>query len=51
MLGVIASPDGKKIYRHTAGSDSKDPEHLGVQLAETLLDMGAQEILQGYPEC
>jgi hydroxymethylbilane synthase len=51
MLGVIASPDGKKIYRYSAGSDSKDPEGLGVQLAESLLAMGAQEILQGYPEC
>jgi hydroxymethylbilane synthase len=51
MLGVIASPDGKKIYRHTAGSDLKDPEGLGVRLAETLLDMGAQEILRGYSDC
>jgi hydroxymethylbilane synthase len=51
MLGVIASPDGKKIYRHTAGSDLKDPEGLGVRLAESLLDMGAQKIIQGPSEC
>ena len=51
MLGVIASPDGKKVYRHTAESDLQNPESLGVHLAESLLGMGAQEIIQSYSAC
>jgi hydroxymethylbilane synthase len=51
MMGVIASPDGKKFYRHTAESDLQDPESVGVHLAERLLGMGAQAIIQSYSAC
>ncbi len=46
MLGVVASPDGKRVFRSKAESGLDSPETLGGQLAERLLSMGAREVLE-----
>jgi hydroxymethylbilane synthase len=45
LRAVVLSPDGdQRISSETAGA-AKDAEHLGRQLAERLLDMGARALL------
>lgn len=44
--GVVTSRDGKQMYRHSARSSLKEAEALGVGLAESLLAMGAGEVLE-----
>lgn len=46
LEGVVASVDGKEIIRDMVCGSAKDPETLGVQLAERLLSRGADKILQ-----
>jgi len=43
--GVVASPDGKQVYRQSLRSDRDQAEVLGARLAESLLEMGAGQIL------
>lgn len=43
--GLIASLDGRKVYKASAECDFSDIESSGRQLAEKLLDMGAGQIL------
>ncbi|HMK44454.1 MAG TPA: hydroxymethylbilane synthase [Dissulfurispiraceae bacterium] len=43
--GLVGSIDGATIVRSAASGTDADPESLGTSLAETLLAMGADEIL------
>jgi hydroxymethylbilane synthase len=47
--GFVASTDGEIFVRHSTFGDALNPEKVGTQLAETLLAMGALEILEGSP--
>lgn len=44
--GVVASTDGKQVYRHSLRSDLDQAEALGIRLAESLLAMGARDVLE-----
>lgn len=46
LTGVIASLDGKRLYRKEIKTDTQNAENAGITLAEDLLNMGGQEILQ-----
>lgn len=43
LTGLVASPDGKTIYKETA--TGKDPIKLGEQVAEMLIDQGAKLLI------
>ncbi|MEW5974861.1 MAG: hydroxymethylbilane synthase [Acidobacteriota bacterium] len=47
MSGVVASTDGRRLFRDEAESPTSDPEELGVVLAEKLLSAGADEVIAG----
>ncbi|HYF78831.1 MAG TPA: hydroxymethylbilane synthase [Symbiobacteriaceae bacterium] len=44
LEGLIASPDGSRVIRHSASGE--DAEALGVQVAVWLLENGGREILE-----
>ena len=44
--GVVASVDGKELIRDRAEGSLQNPESTGVQLAEQLLERGADKILR-----
>lgn len=46
MMGVVASPDGKRLIRASTSGSLSDPEGLGSVLARQLLSLGAREILE-----
>jgi hydroxymethylbilane synthase len=46
MLGVVASTDGRQVFRDQASAPIEQAAELGVQLAERLLASGASEILK-----
>ncbi|GED24872.1 porphobilinogen deaminase [Brevibacillus agri] len=43
LTGMVGSPDGKQMFKNTA--TGRDPQALGVQVAEALLAQGAGEVL------
>lgn len=43
--GFVGSADGRKILRANRLGEAKNPEKLGIQVAEELLDLGALKIL------
>ncbi|MCK5915855.1 MAG: hydroxymethylbilane synthase, partial [Deltaproteobacteria bacterium] len=43
LTGLVAALDGRKVIKET--QNSNDPESLGKNLAQTLLDQGAGELL------
>jgi hydroxymethylbilane synthase len=45
LSGLVASVDGKTIYRRTGLADRREAESLGRRLARELLDAGAKQIL------
>ncbi len=45
LRGVVASEDGKTIYRGTIDGAVADANALGIQLAQRLLDAGAEQLL------
>ncbi len=45
MTGLIASLDGREMFRDTISGDPKDFSSLGEKLAQKLLDMGGKKIL------
>ena len=47
MRGLVGSPDGSVLYRAEKAGDAEAAESIGIAIAESLLDMGADEILQG----
>ncbi|MBE9055307.1 hydroxymethylbilane synthase [Sphaerospermopsis sp. LEGE 08334] len=46
LTGIVASVDGKKLVKDTVTGLAKDAEALGTQLANTLRQQGATEILE-----
>jgi hydroxymethylbilane synthase len=46
LTGLVASLDGKKIYRRTRSSAKEEAESLGRGLAQELLDAGAADVLE-----
>ena len=48
MMGVVARVDGKSVFRNRLTSEAGQAETLGIRLAESLLTMGATEILETY---
>lgn len=46
LLGVVASPDGSEIIRAESSGPVTEAEALGRSLGETLLDLGARQILE-----
>ena len=46
LTGMVASLDGRTIYRRSLSAPRKEADTLGRHLAEMLLDQGAREILQ-----
>ncbi len=45
LQGMVASLDGTGIIRDTVSGPAGDPEHLGILLADRLIDEGANAIL------
>jgi len=45
LRGLVGSVDGKNILRSEARGDGRDPETLGIDVAEQLLAQGADKIL------
>lgn len=45
MTGLVASVDGKRVVRLELCAGTTDPEGLGVELAESLLEDGGRDIL------
>ncbi len=48
ITGMVGRVDGSEIIKDSINGDLKDRETLGLQLAETLLENGAKEILKEY---
>ncbi|QYX30179.1 hydroxymethylbilane synthase [Sphaerospermopsis torques-reginae] len=46
LTGIVASVDGQKLVKNTVTGLAQDAEHLGTQLANTLRQQGATEILE-----
>jgi len=46
LTGIVASEDGTKIIKHTLYAESNTVEKKGVELADTLLNKGARQILE-----
>ena len=46
LEGVVASLDGKRLYRGELNGQPHEAEHVGVELAERLVRQGAGEILE-----
>jgi len=46
LQGLVGSVDGKTILRAEHSGSTADPEALGVQVADTLLDLGAGPLLE-----
>ncbi len=47
MLGLVASPDGRRVIRREASGPRDDPWGLGRRLADALAEAGALDILEG----
>lgn len=45
LEGMVGSLDGNSVFRKSINGDACRAEKLGVSLAETLIDMGANELL------
>ncbi|MBW4639514.1 MAG: hydroxymethylbilane synthase [Gloeocapsa sp. UFS-A4-WI-NPMV-4B04] len=45
LRGLVASVDGKRLVKNSVTGAAPEAEHLGIQLAQTLRQQGAQEIL------
>jgi hydroxymethylbilane synthase len=45
LMGVVADPDGRKIFKEAAEGSAAQAEDLGKTLAERLLNLGADKIL------
>jgi hydroxymethylbilane synthase len=45
LAAVIAQPDGRKVFREEAEGRAEDAESLGTALAERLLSLGADNVL------
>lgn len=45
LTGIIASPDGRKIFRGNIEGSPDEARNLGISLAESLLKKGASEVI------
>jgi hydroxymethylbilane synthase len=45
VSAMAAAPDGSRIFRARLSGDAGDPESLGRNVAETLMEAGAAEIV------
>jgi hydroxymethylbilane synthase len=45
MAGMVASPDGRELFRSQEDGSIRDPEAIGEKLAKVLLAQGAKDIL------
>ncbi len=45
LIGMVASLDGKRLIRDTANGSANSPESIGIELANSLKNQGAEEIL------
>ena len=45
LEGLVARPDGKEILRNRHSGSADDPEQIGSQLAQQLLESGAGDLL------
>jgi hydroxymethylbilane synthase len=51
LSGMVAELDGSAVIKRQASGPVSEPERIGVELAQNLIDMGAGEILAKlYPE-
>tara|TARA_Y100001968_G_scaffold324529_1_gene364090 strand:+ start:1464 stop:2408 length:945 start_codon:yes stop_codon:yes gene_type:complete len=46
LTGMVASLDGKKLLRDFKEGSIEEPEKIGIELAKSLKDQGAEKILQ-----
>lgn len=46
LRGLVGAPDGSQMFQHEARGHINDAEALGQQVAERLLGMGADKVLQ-----
>ena len=46
LTGLVATVDGATIIKDTMSGLEEDSERLGIKLAESLISMGAKEILE-----
>ena len=46
IKAFVASPDGEQFLIHAIKGDKNEPEKLGQQLAEVLINKGATQILE-----
>ncbi|HBH34870.1 MAG TPA: hydroxymethylbilane synthase [Gammaproteobacteria bacterium] len=46
MSGLVGEPDGSRILREEISGEVEDAAAIGARIAESLLDQGADEILQ-----
>ena len=45
LTGLVADPDGRRVFRQEAEGPADEPETLGAELAEALLLQGADAVL------
>ncbi|HDP69265.1 MAG TPA: hydroxymethylbilane synthase [Actinobacteria bacterium] len=50
LIGMVASLDGKRLIRDSISGKSSEAEDMGVELAERLIENGADEILEEIRE-
>jgi hydroxymethylbilane synthase len=46
LIAIVASPDGARLIRKTAGGAARDRCRIGEELGRRLLDVGARQILE-----
>lgn len=46
LRGIVADPEGTRLFRKDMSGSLKDPEGLGISLAEDILQMGAKQVLE-----
>lgn len=49
LEGMVASPDGKQVIKDRAQGPAFEPEAIGYALAERLLSLGADKLLEEEP--
>lgn len=50
ITGLVATVDGVTVIRDTLSGPEEDSERVGIKLAESLLSMGAREILENLKD-
>ncbi len=50
LRGFVALPDGRQLIRAAASGAPEQPEALGAQVAQALLQQGAAEIISALDQ-